>query len=215
MSRSAQKKSLSIDGKKDEDDVSLPNAIAGKVHDSRYKFVQSININLSNLQFHDKLDDISQTCYKHWLNSSASAFEINPIITNEILNIGPFETPMCSIYSISGTQIDGGQNVRGMYWVNETTMLNRSSIQKSKTSKKYGFKELLATSYLVRIFTLEEDVWKIDPLGIYYQLRQYGGIKRHCVTVTSTSSQTCLTGEMLDKILDERSPEGRVVGEMR
>lgn len=180
--------------------------LVGGRHDNRQSFVDKMNKNLSDFIFHDKLDDISESCYKHWLASSDNACEVNPVITNERLALGPFETPMASKYSIYGIQIDGGQAFRGMYWVDETTILNRSTLQRSKAYKKLSY-ELLSTAYLIRVFKLEKGVWKISPLGVYYQLTQYGGIKRYRVTVTSTSSQTDLSGKELDELINKRAPE--------
>jgi len=170
--------------------------------------VDLLNDDLGNFVFHDEIDDISQSCYEHWLASSENACEIRPMVVGERLSVGPLETPLASDKCIYGTQIDGGSTMKGMYLIDETTVMNRSTIQPSKACRGKRYNEMLSTTYLVRIFTSSGGIWSIHPLAVYYQLRQYSGVRRVRITVASTASQTELTGEMIDKSINMRTPEG-------
>lgn len=178
--------------------------------DNRWKTVQQLNNNMSEIKFRDNIDDISSTCYKHWLATADGACELNIVINDERLCIGPHEKPLSSINSIYGTQLDGAGSRHGMYRVNETTILNRSCIQCSKISTKLGFDTLGSTTYLVRIFVLNGETWQISPVGVYYQLKNFTGLKRKLITVTDTGSQTDLSGKDLDDLINMRLPEGSV-----
>jgi hypothetical protein len=179
-------------------------------HDNRLKTVQQLNKDISMIKFRDKIDDVSSTCYKHWLASADSDCELNTVVNDRRLCIGPYEKPLSSINSIYGTQLDGAGMRHGMYRMNETTILNRSCIQCSRGSSKLGFDTLGSTTYLVRIFVLNGDTWQISPVGVYYQLKNFTGLKRKLITVTDTSTQTDLGGEELDDIINKRLPEGFV-----
>jgi len=179
-------------------------------HDKRVKLVNLLNVDLDNLPVQSKTDEITRSCYEHWLASSDNAMEINPILIDKKLQIGPFDTPLASHTCIYGTQIDGGSVLKGLYWVTENTIVSRSCLQGSKACGKCNFEDLRGTTYLVRFFNRVEGTWQIDPLGVYYQLRQCGGIKRHRLTVTDIGTQTDLSGETLDQLLNMRGPKGSV-----
>jgi hypothetical protein len=179
-----------------------------KKHDKRAKLVNLLNVDFDTLPFVEKIDDISKSCYEHWLASSDDAMELNPVINNKRLIIGPFDRPLASDSCIYATQIDGGSVFKGLYRIKDNIIMCRNTLQISKASKDCKFTELAGTTYLSRFFRKSEDGWEIDPLGVYYQLKHYGGIKRARFAVVDTGTQTELSGEKLDELLNERTPEG-------
>jgi len=181
-----------------------------KKHDKRAKLVNLLNVDLDNLPMQKKTDEITQSCYIHWLASSDTAMELNPTLVENRLQIGPYDTPLASHTCIYGTQIDGGSVLKGLYRVTENIIVSRSCLQGSKACGKCNFEDLRGTTYLVRFFNRVEGTWQIDPLGVYYQLRQCGGIKRHRLTVTDIGTQTDLSGEKLDQLLNMSGPKGSV-----
>jgi len=195
-------------GKNIIDVAPKPYPIKFKKHDNRTKMVNLLNESFDSLPFMEKTDYISRSCYEHWLASSDDSMEINPIVSNEKLIIGPFDRPLASDSCIQGTQIDGGSLLKGLYRMRDNIVMCRNTLQVSRAGKNCEFTELAGTTYLIRIFKMFDGVWEIDPLGIYYQLKHYGGIRRARCAVVDTGTQTELSGEMLDKLLDKRTPEG-------
>jgi len=153
----------------------------------------------------DDQDDITQECYEHWLASSESTCELNLAIVNNRLILGPCDKPIASVNQITGTQIDGGAYRRGLYRVNSETLVMKSNYQTSRSSE--SFKDLMYTTFLCRIITLSSTGdWIMSPLGIYYQLSRF--FKKRCLpTVTDASTQTDLSSESRDKIVNDRLPE--------
>lgn len=191
--------------------LSRKNSLVGRPLGDRDKITKCMNENLEKFVFKKEVDDIAQECYKHWLASSElDVCEINPILTDGVLTIGGYDQPMASAFGIHGTQMDGGTHFRGIFLIDETTILIRSTIQTSKSSKTAHIRELRATSYICRVFKCVDKVWKISPIGVYYQLRAFSGNKRTLITVQDNSSQTELSYKPLDKVVDMLSPEGGV-----
>jgi len=174
---------------------------------NRMELVNLLNNDFDKLPLREEIDEISQSCYEHWLAAPEDATELNPMIINRKLQIGPCDTPLASVLRIHGTQVDGGSALKGLYRITTDTIMSRHSLQCSKACKNSNFKELLGTTYLTRFFKLVEGCWQIDTLGVYYQLRQFGGIKGTRQATSDAETQTDLGGEELDKLINMRSPE--------
>lgn len=182
--------------------------------DNRYKFVEKMNTDFESLNLREDFDDITSECYEHWLASTENVCELNLTIVDRRLSLGPRDKPMVSYNKILGTQLDGGSIRTGLFRLNETTIANKTTLQSSRASRNKGFDDLTTTCYLVRIFVLHGEEWKISSTGVYYQLKGVCGKRKMShFTVTEVACQTDLTGNDLQKILDERVPKGSVADE--
>jgi len=178
---------------------------------SKADFINQLNDDIKSLNIRDVEDDIISKCYEHWLTSGERSCELNPTVIDNKLSLGPNDKPMLSLNSVAGTQVDGSWKRHGLFWIDKNTLVGRHNLQASRTGTKNGFDDLASVSYLIRIFNLEDGVWKIHPVGVYYQLNRLCGRKRLNCSSSDASTQTILGGEELDKILDKRGPKGPVV----
>jgi len=180
--------------------------------DNRHRFVEKLNTNIESLRLREDYDEITSECYEHWLASTENVCELNLTIVDQKLSLGPWDKPMVSYNKVLGTQLDGGSSRTGIYRLNETTIANKTSLQSSRASRNWGFDDFSSVCYLIRIFVLHGEVWKISSTGVYYQLKRIcGKRKTSSFTVTEVSCQTDLTCADLLNILDERVPKGLVV----
>jgi len=178
---------------------------------SKADFINQLNDDIKSLNIRDVEDEIISKCYKHWLTSGECSCELNPTVVDKKLSLGPNDTPMLSSKSVAGTQVDGSWKRHGLFWVNKTTLVGRHNLQASRASERQGFDDLKSVSYLIRIFNLEEGVWKIHPVAVYYQLNRLCGRKRTNCSSLDASTQTILGGEELNKILDKWCPKNPVI----
>lgn len=180
--------------------------------DNRSRFVEKMNTDFESLKLREDYDEITSECYKHWLASAENVCELNITIVDKMLSLGPRDKPMVSYNKILGAQLDGGCNRTGLFRLNETTIANKTNLQPSRVSRNNGFDDFTSICYLVRIFVLHGDEWKISSTGVYYQLKGVCGKRKLAhFTVTEVACQTDLTGADLLKLLDERVPKGLVV----
>lgn len=180
--------------------------------DNRSRFVEKMNTDFGSLNIREDIDDITSECYEHWLASVENVCELNLTIVDRRLSLGPRDKPMVSFNKILGAQLDGGCNRTGLYRVNETTLANKTNLQPSRVSRNNGFDDFTSICYLIRIFVLHGEEWKISSTGVYYQLKGVCGKRKIShFTVTEKACQTDLTGDELQKVLDDRIPKCPVV----
>lgn len=180
--------------------------------DGRQRFVERLNKDFESLKLREDCDEITSECYKHWLAATENVCELNLTIVDKKLSLGPWDTPMVSYNKILGTQLDGGSNRTGLFRLNETTIAQRTNLQSSRASQNHGYDDFLSISYLIRIFVLHGEGWRISGTGVYYQLKRICGKRKISnFTVTEVACQTDLGGADLLDLLNMSVPKDLVV----